>query len=610
MDALGDEILAAQRHACFDFDELDDAATLDTTSGCVAHAAKRHACFDFDELDDAATDEDKLSAAPASTSTQVPAAVSPKHMVLDANACSAPGAVPTEASIETNRATYPLFFADRGLESGELIEDREGLRAAPVYIYTDWHCSESAARLCGQYVPLCRRSAQGCVVDIRLSHDDVVRGTDTHPLYILLQPSWCRNSALGVSGKRPLLVYRNQNAVWVVVKGDDGVPLAWVDRLDPSATWIVWTSVARETEFGMHALRTRNPRMWALAAPAPWPKLALDSYERRLSVRVICLPKRKDNANVALQELKAICDQNAVRLDGQLHPGWDTRGMDGKMLRDAGLVNVHDWEAGGSLLGCALAHSELWMGLAEDDGVKLGGTAGSLLILEDDAVINTARPVGLMLREILARVSKYDLVLLGAQEDRNYIEECSKNAPPKWVSNHLIRVHFFGGFWGYLISARGARRALHTLWGSTGFPKPLEGDCDIVVAGGCLRGELKAALCVPNLVLHPGWFGNCALHRNGCVGYEYVVDAQHLVEMGAKRSGETDGVSQRLEYVRERDKVHLPVERIHHLLRRCRELAENPGPPPPTGENYGLPGDKRNEYLTRMVRERFKKRQG
>lgn len=82
-----------------------------------------------------------------------------------------------------------------------------------------------------------------------------------------------------------------------------------------------------------------------------------------------------------------------------------------------------------------------------------------------------------------------DLVLLGAHADEEWSEACGLNSPAEWLGEGVARVRFFMGFWGYVITQRGARRALHTLWGSASEPRPLEADVGRVSGGGFGGGK-------------------------------------------------------------------------------------------------------------------------
>lgn len=546
---------AAQRHGCFDFDDLD------RISDSEARAARQHASFDFDDLE--------LKIQELSASVDVLPLTSPQE-VPNCSHCQ-------------NSAKTPLFFVTKGLECGELIRDANGVRADPVFLYTVGACSETAVMLSGQYVPLCNRQATDCTIEVLVRHDIVVRGTRATPLFVRAKPSpggasWYARASTHVGQKRytpvePLLLAYglHGSAGWTVLEASGGKALASAPRLD--SNWIVWTTVASETEFGLHALQTRDPPPEVLLPPQPWPSSWRPGRPMRLAVRVICMPERAQSAAVTLQHLQELCQLSSVHLDAGLHPAWDTRGQNAETLRDEGFVDAARWEHGPKLLGCALAHSQLWASLAEHKHGVLAGTSGALLILEDDAVINFARPVESILPQILARATDNDITLLGAMADEQWSHECSQDSPPTWLSNHLVRIHFWAGFWGYLITPRGARRALRALWGTARDPHALWGDCDICVACASNEGELDAALCVPHLVLHPGWQGNCNLTRCSWLDYEYQVDAERLIETGARRAGSALQHSRRLAYVQPRASQADSLPEIHRAILRFRDLA-------------------------------------
>lgn len=143
------------------------------------------------------------------------------------------------------------------------------------------------------------------------------------------------------------------------------------------------------------------------------------------------------------------------------------------------------------------------------------------------------------------------------------------------------------GFWGYLLTARGARRALYALWGEPGEPWPLQGDCDVMVSEACAGGLLDAALCVPNLVLHPGG----GRMRCSCAGYEYAVGE------GWGPEAEGGAFSARTREVRRLDAGATREAEIQALLARCRELAADHEPP------AGVPGQQ-PEFLAWLREKR------
>uniref|UniRef100_A0A7S4W1Q0 Uncharacterized protein n=1 Tax=Alexandrium monilatum TaxID=311494 RepID=A0A7S4W1Q0_9DINO len=434
-------------------------------------------------------------------------------------------------------------------------EDLEESRPLPVYVFAAGPCTAAGQRLCGRYAPSSARPAgqRRCGARPSGGRQHYARHEEADRQQGTLVLEW-RSS--GGSSKLVVLEERSGRVLGESAKLGD--------------PWLVHTLIGLETELNLRAVEAAS----APCVPQALPRAPLAAAPVTLRARVVCLPERKAAASALLEQLEALGREGPVRVSGGLHPAWDTRGLDGELLKRMGLVSSTCPEAGDKLLGCALSHSQLWAELAESGKSSEQPPGGMLLVLEDDAVLNVARPVPEMLAVVLQHAADHDLLLLGAAADEEWSEDCCENKPASWVSELLVRIKVFMGFWGYVMTARGARRALYALWGEPDEPWPLQGDCDVMVSEGCAGGLLDAVLCVPNLVLHPGG----GRMRCSCVGYEYAV--RH--DLGAEAHG--SAFSARTREVRRMDAGATRESEVQALLARCRDLAARREPPP------GVPG--------------------
>lgn len=493
------------------------------------YAAQRHACFDFDEL------EEEIS----------------------------------------YRDVEPVEIPRLHVR-GERLEDlKEDRASGSVTLLGNGDCSEAAEQLLGRYVPLCKRSTGSREFVLRLSPSFVVAGHRTRRVYAspFAIPPLRREKDADQCQIRPILA-QDDDGQWFVV---DAGTAEWLARAPAlGGRWVVRTGVAHETELGLRAA-LGDQHVTAVSLPRSLPCLLQDADDlpMRLQARVIALPERAHCVAAIAQQLEGALGKDGqyrLRVDLKHSAAWDTRGIDPGMLRSAGFVEGPRVKDSANILGCALSHSEIWAELIEASG----DSAEMMLILEDDAVINTARPVEKLLLRLLAEAPKYDFVALGASMDESWNAACKANSPPEWLCDDLVRLKFFAGFWGYIITRQGAKRALTALWGTATSPRPLTGDCDILIATEASEGRLDAAMCVPNLVLHPSW----GRVRQTCIDYEYIVHCERGATAKLGLGGRAAAIgaaaqSARMASVSTRAaKRRSPVDDIKALVNRCRSVTD------------------------------------
>lgn len=557
-DAEACEAMAARLHAAFDFDELEVEEKL---HGIPDRVVPRPAC------DSGAGAKTTAREAPAAFLAESSSENGEEEEEQERPACTNFRKLVTRKEVPLDR----IFF--------ELEADEDAPRGA-LYIYAKGLCSDAAAQICGRYLPLrCRSGLGEYDVGVRVHGGLLLTGSRAYPLYVRRGlPRMCsEHSRRSDAVPGPAAIFLAYNSVfqdrWAVLDARVGVWLA--ETRGFNRNWVVRTPVAQETDIALHAKEFKKPPPVATRAPPSWPRVTITEPKVKLAARVICLPERTASAMAIERQLSDLLRGSTVDVDVQPFEAWDTRGLDPSKLRDAGFVLGPRWKEGAKLLGCAMSHSEIWAGLARDSKTPQPGHVGAVLVLEDDAVLNSARPWELMLPDLLARTDDWDMILLGASCDLNWAAECSQNEPAMWSGDYLARIRFFMGFWGYLITARGAAKCLRCLWGDTKHPQALQGDCDCIVASGCQTGDVKAALCVPNLVLHPLNFQDREWGvRNRCdyVDYEYCVDRESNIGMLGAGGFSARNATQRFR------NTNLPFGQIAGLIRRCRAIAATAGP--------------------------------
>mmetsp|Transcript_44719 Transcript_44719/g.83965 ORF Transcript_44719/g.83965 Transcript_44719/m.83965 type:complete len:763 (-) Transcript_44719:27-2315(-) len=377
----------------------------------------------------------------------------------------------------------------------------------------DWHLWEPcevrqrqgspAKRACGTYFAV--RSIDGdWDVAIRQESDElsetlVHHGSKSRPIFL----------RIASDGKLAILSYQspvqyNPNRrpydAWRVV---DTLGRWLIETRDlKQGHWVARTHVAEESDFRITAKKG--------AGPQPQPPPPLREVPRFSGQAVQCYVvhmegEREADYDVLCRGLERIVEYGGPDIQVHMQPARDTRDLNeaevSELDKRGALPGAASPDFVSRSLGCLLSHADIWLKRAQStDPVPW-------IVLEDDAVLNTSRNIPHLIGESLhALQPPWDLVLLGAWAPGD-------QSVGQWINGcNVGPIKEFYGTFAYVITRRGAQRALAAVWG--GRESPSLGHqgkvrwnwsaVDNLMADAAKAQRLNVLMCMPFPVLHPG----------------------------------------------------------------------------------------------------------